>query len=418
MRLGRPIDLASLTSAFTADEPPDLAALAGPPAAPAMRWTGYYTTAASGTHDLFVQQGGFGSSGARLFVDGKKVVDSWNAANAMVAEASVALDAGPHKVVLEYRSQPGGFGGPFFRVGIAPQGAWVDTAAVRLAATADVVVLAVGFDPQSESEGWDRTFQLPPGQGALIRAVAAANPRTIVVVNSGGGVDMTGWLDQVPAVVQAWYPGELGGRALAEIVFGEVNPSGHLPATFERRWEDNPVHDSYYPEPGTNRIPYKEGIFVGYRGYEKNGVKPLFPFGHGLSYTTFKYASLAVNEAAGASAGGAPPGPHYEVSFDVTNSGSRAGAAVAQVYIADHHARAPRPPKELKGFAKVMLQPGETRRVTVPLDARSLSYYDVAGRQWRAERGTFDVLVGSSSEQIELTGKLTLPRTVSSPVRQ
>ncbi len=409
MTLGRPIDILSLLAIFTSDEPPDMSAMRGPPSPPAMRWTGYYTPKVAGTQDVFVQQGGFGGSGARLFIDGRKLTDSWQSANAIVAQASVALDATPHKVVLEYHAQPSPFGAPFFRVGIAPQGAWVDSSAVRLATKADAVVLVVGFDPQTETEGWDRTFALPPGQDALIRAVAAANPRTVVVVNSGGAVDMSGWIDRVPALVEAWYPGEFGNTALAEILFGTVNPSGHLPATFERSWDQNPTHDSYYPVPGTLQVPYKEGVFVGYRGYDQNGVTPLFPFGHGLSYTKFSYANIAVAPDAAS----APTEPRYAVSFDVSNTGTRTGAAVAQVYVSDGHSRVARPPKELKGFAKVMLQPGETRRVTVPLDLRSLAYYDVAGKQWRAEAGTFTVRVGGSSADLPLTAPLRLARTAT-----
>ncbi len=406
--VGAPMDFAALTSG---EMQPDFAAVRAAPVG-SMRWTGYYTPTAAGAHELFVQQGGFGSSGARLFVDGKKVLDSWDAANAMVAQASVQMDATPHKIVLEYHSMPGGFGGPFVRLGVAREGALVDSAAVQLAAKADVAVVVVGFDPTTEAEGWDRTFSLPPGQDALIRRVAAANRNTIVVITAGGAVDMSGWVDRVPVVLQAWYPGQAGGTALAEILFGEVNPSGHLPATFERRWADNPVHDSYYPTSGTLKVPYAEGVFVGYRGYDKSGVKPLFAFGHGLSYTTFGYANIAVSAAAGSTAAD----PRYTVAFDVTNSGARAGATVAQVYVSDTHASVARPAKELKGFSRVELKPGETRRVTVPLDLRSLAWYDVAGKQWRADAGTFTVRVGGSSADLPLSAPLRLERTATRAV--
>jgi beta-glucosidase len=267
-----------------------------------------------------------------------------------------------------------------------------------------VVVLAMGFDPASETEGWDRTFGLPPGQDELIQQVTAVNQHTILVVTAGGAVDMQAWVDRVPGLVQVWYPGQEGGTALAEILFGDVNPSGHLPVTFERRWEDNPAHDSYYPDAGTNRVVYKEGVFVGYRGYEARGATPLFPFGYGLSYTTFTYGHLSVTPLTG----GASPGPPYEVSFDVTNTGSRDGADVAQVYVGDRHAKVPRPAKEPKGFVKVPLRPGETKRVAVTLDERALSYYDAEAKQWRIEPGDFDVLVGRSSAQIERRGTLRL----------
>jgi len=311
----------------------------------------------------------------------------------VVAQTSVSLGAEPHKVVFEHHTTPG-FGPPFVRMGIVPDGQWVDPTVAELAAKADAVVVSVGFNPFSETEGWDRTFELPPGQNELIRAIAAKNKNTIVVINSGGGVDMSEWIDKVAGVIEAWYPGQEGGTALAEILFGDVNPSGHLAATFERRWEDNPTHDNYYPEKGTNRVVYKEGIFVGYRGYEHNGTKPLFPFGYGLSYTTFKYSNLTADE--------------HGVSFDVTNTGSRGGDAVPEVYISPKQSGVPRPAKELKGFSRVSLQPGETKTVKIPLTTRSFAYYDVSRKMWRAEKGAYGVQVGSSTEQIELKGTVTL----------
>ena len=256
------------------------------------RWTGYYVPKAAGSFDIFVQQGGFVNTGFRMYLDEKLIFDNWDTQKFIIAQTSVSLDAKPHKVVVERHSGEG-FGDAFIRLGIVPEHAWVDGSAEDLAAKADAAVLVVGYRPDSETEGWDRTFQLPPGQNELIKRIAAKNKNTIVVVISGGGVDMQPWLDQVPAVLEAWYPGQEGGTAVAEIVAGDVNPSGHLAATFEKRWEDNPSYNSYYPEQGTKtKVVYKEGVFVGYRGYEHNNVKPQFPFGYGLSYTTFKYANL------------------------------------------------------------------------------------------------------------------------------
>ena len=363
----------------------------------AERWTGYYTPKASGTFDVFAQQGGFSGSGCRMYVDGKLLFDNWESQKFVLAQTSISLDAKPHKIVFEHHTSPG-FGPPFVRMGIIPQGTWVDDQAEQLAAKADVVVLTVGFNPQSETEGWDRTFELPVGQNELIEKVAGKNKNTIVVITSGGGVDMTPWIEKVAGVIEAWYPGQEGGKALAEILFGEVNPSGHLAATFERRWQDNPTYENYYPAKGTNRVIYKEGVFMGYRGYEHNGTKPLFPFGYGLSYTTFKYANLKADE--------------HGVSFDVTNTGARTGDTVAELYIAPPKNNT-RPARELKGFSRVKLQPGETKTVTVPLNTRSFAYYDVDGKQWRAEKGTYEVLVGSSSEQIELNGKIDLAQDLT-----
>lgn len=399
--LGAPMDLV----AFSAGDF-DLSEI--PSSQPgSVRWTGYFTPESGGTFDIFVQLGDFGAGGYRLYVDDKPVIDRWLFAKAAVEEQSISLDATAHKVVVEYR-YAGDFGGPFLRAGIMKQGAWVDPEAIEFAKKADKVVVAVGFDPSTESEGMDRTFRLPPGQEEFIRRIAAANSNTVVVLTSGGGVDMSGWIEQVSGVVEAWYPGQEGGTALAEILFGNVDPEGHLPVSFEKRWEDNPSHDNYYPSAGTNEIPYREGIFVGYRGYEHNHVKPLFPFGFGLSYTTFKYENLTVRpvncEAAEA--------PCFEASFTVRNTGAREGATVAQLYIADPGAKALRPEKELKGFAKVHLKPGEAQRVAVPLNYRSFSYWNVQEKAWHADADKFGILVGDSSADIKLKGELTLSQQV------
>jgi beta-glucosidase len=375
----------------------------------ASRWTGYYAAQGPGPQDIFVESTGEDGGAYRLYVDDKLVLDNWTTNVELVGTASLAPGSLPHKVVLEQRGRSGWLGTKL-KLGIVPHANIVSDDARRLAAKADVVVVAVGFDPETESEGADRTYHLPVGQDELIQQMVAANKNTIVVVTSGGGVDASAWVERVPSLIEAWYPGQEGGTALAEILFGEVNPSGRLPVTFERRWEDNPVHDSYYPAPGTKRVVYREGVFMGYRGYEKNGKKPLFPFGYGLSYTKFKYGNLSIQPLNHRAAGEASEsGPLYNVSFDVKNTGDREGADVAQVYVSDTHARVPRPLKELKGFLKVSLRPGETRRVSVVLDERALSYYDADAKRWRAEPGDFDVLVGRSSEQIELRGKLRLP---------
>jgi beta-glucosidase len=364
------------------------------------RWSGYYTVAEEGTYDIFVSAAGDLGGLYRLFVDDELVLDNWTINKAMVDYVTLALLEGPHKVVLEHHGRQK-WPGERLQLGFSRHGDRIEETAKALAASADVVIIAAGFDESSESEGSDRTFRLPPGQDELIQAMSEANKRTVVVMTSGGAVDMSEWLGRVPALLQAWFPGQEGGIAVAEILFGAVNPSGRLPATFERRWRDNPAHDYYYPEPGTRRINYREGIFVGYRGYEKNGVALLFPFGHGLSYTSFRYGNLSLSHQK-------TNDGNVTVSFDITNTGSRPGADVPQVYIADTHSSVPRPPKELKGFAKVSLEPGETRRVSVELNKRSFSYYDVAAKAWRAEPGAFDVLVGRSSAAIELRGKLTL----------
>ena len=269
--------------------------------------------------------------------------------------------------------------------------------------TADAVVLCVGFGPGTEGEGADRTFALPHGQDDLIRRVASLNKNVIVVITSGGNVDMSAWIDRVPAILQAWYPGQEGGAALADILFGDHSPSGKLPASFERRWADNPTFHSYY-EQTDKRVTYSEGIFLGYRYYDRSKTKPLFPFGFGLSYTRFQYSDLQISPRE------SPTPDSVGVSFEVKNVGRRAGAEVAELYVGDPHSSVPRPVKELKGFSKVFLRPGEEKKVTLTLNRRSFAYYDVKNKQWTAEPGPFSILVGRSSAQIELNGSFILTK--------
>jgi beta-glucosidase len=377
------------------------AAPAYPAGAGSARWTGYYAAQAAGPYDFFVQSTGEAGGYYRVYVDGNLILDNWSEARALVGFETRDLNAGSHKVVVEHHGRPG-FLGARFRFGIVQRGTYVNAAAEKLASSADAVAVAVGFNPESESEGADRTFRLPPGQDELIEKMAALNKRTIVVITSGGSVDMRPWLDRVPALIEAWYPGQEGGRALAEILFGEENPSGRLPVTFELRWEDNPAHDSYYPAPGTEQVAYKEGVFVGYRGYDHNGSKPLFPFGYGLSYTTFRYDNLSIRPAPSNS------GLAYEVSFNVMNTGQREGAEVAEVYVGESKPSVPRPAKELKGFARISLRPGATQRVTIVLDRRAFSYYDTSAHDWRADAGAFTIFVGNSESQAQLKGTITL----------
>jgi beta-glucosidase len=367
-----------------------------------MRWMGYYTPTSAGDYDVVVQSGGFDEVGYRLFVDDKLLLDHWQYFATPVDWVPLSFDTSPHKLVLEYHATSG-FAGPFMRMGVIREGTWIDDKALQMAAKADAVVLAVGFDPSNETEGADRTFRLPPGQEELIRAVASHNKNAIVVVTSGGSIDTNTWLAHVPALLEAWYPGQEGGAALPEILFGDIDPSGRLPITFEKRWKDNPVHDNYRPDGDTNKIVYREGIFVGYRGYEHTHTQHLFPFGYGLSYTTFKYSDLQVRPAANGQ-----DGTQYDVSFQVTNAGKRVGTAVAEVYVAAPDSRVAWP-KQLKGFARLELKPGESRRVTVPLNQRAFSYYDVDAKRWRVDDGGFEISVGSSVEQTELNRRISVP---------
>lgn len=356
------------------------------------RWTGFFEPAEEDDYKFSVSA----DDGVRLYVDDEIVIDDWKTHAETLDTKTIHLASGKsHKIRLEYFESTGS---ATARFGVAPASISLTPETKKLAASVDAVVICVGFNPNSEGEATDRTFRLPTGQDAYIQEVASVNKNIVVVINSGGGVDMTRWIDRVPAVLEAWYPGQEAGTALGQLLFGDHSPSGKLPATFEKRAEDNPTFQSYYPQKGDKHIRYAEGIFVGYRGYENNGTQPLFPFGFGLSFTSFAYSDLRVTEArSGANA-------VVDVTFRVKNTGSREGAEVAELYVADPHAPVPRPPKELKGFVRVNLKPGESREVTIPLNRRSFAYYEVAAHAWIAAPDEFGIFVGSSSANIQLRG--------------
>jgi beta-glucosidase len=280
--------------------------------------------------------------------------------------------------------------------------------AVVLAKAADVALLYVALPTFKESEGYDRAdLDLTEQQVALVKAVAAIQPNTIVILNNGAPVTLSDWIAAPAAILEAWMMGQAGGGAIADVLFGRVNPSGKLAETYPLQLADTPAYLNF---PGENgEVRYGEGLFIGYRYYDARGVPVQFPFGYGLSYTTFAYSHPQVSAAAFKDVDG------VTVSIDVTNTGSLAGKEVVQVYVHDRHSRLVRPPKELKGFAKVELQPGETRTVSIPLDFRAFAYYDPAYQRWIAEDGEFDILIGASSTDIRGTATVTLQSTVQLP---
>ena len=363
-----------------------------------IRWTGYIVPKEGGDYKFFTSA----DDGVRLYVGDEIAIDDWLPHSQTMDTAARHLEGGQaYKIRLEYFES---VGSAIVGFGVTRAEAFIGRETKALAAKADAVIICAGFDPKTEGEGFDRTFQLPGGEDELIRQISAVNKNVIVVLTAGGNVDMTGWIKNVPAILHAWYPGQEGGTALAQILFGDYSPSGKLPASFERRWEDNPTFHSYYPENGGNRVQYSEGIFLGYRHFDRSETKPLFAFGYGLSYTTFAYSKLLVMPQNG------NLNEPVTVSFDVRNTGQRAAAEVAELYVGDAHASVPRPVKELKGFAKVNLKPGESRRVTLTLKRRAFSFYDVQKKDWSAEPGDFTVLVGGSSDDIQLRGEFTLTR--------
>jgi beta-glucosidase len=271
--------------------------------------------------------------------------------------------------------------------------------AEALARQVSTVVLVVGTTAESEREGGDRaSMDLPGEQNQLIRRVLAANPRTVVVVNAGSPVAMP-WVEEAPAVLSAWFPGQQGDEALADVLFGDADPGGRLPVTLPVRVEDCPAHLTYPGEAGT--VDYADGVFVGYRGYDRRAVTALFPFGHGLSYTSFDLGPM------GLGAEEFEPGDTVTVSVAVTNTGPRAGSQVVQVYVHDRESTLLRPELELKGFAKVQLAPGQRTEVEIALPPRAFAAWDPVRHGWVVEPGLFEVVVATSCRAIHERRTLT-----------
>lgn len=360
------------------------------------RWTGYFTPQISGEFTCYISA----ADGFRVYVDNKCVIDNWNGARDSLQYKTLSLDVGKHyKVVVEYAVRYGPQGIQF---GITAESPKYIADACAVAAKADAVVLCVGFGSSYEGEDWDRTFALPLGQNALIQAVLATNKKAVVAVAAGGGIAMP-WVDAAPALIYTWYPGQEGGRALSAILFGDANPSGKLPISFEHCLAENATYNSYYDQKGSKHVEYKEGIFLGYRHFDRNNIKPLFPFGFGLSYTTFEYGHLQVEPVNSST---------VAVTFTVKNTGQRQGAEVAQVYVSDTHSTVPRPVKELKGFVKVDLQPGEEKQLCILLNERAFAYYNTQQKAWTVDPGVFNILLCSSAATIRGQSSFSWPITM------
>jgi len=280
--------------------------------------------------------------------------------------------------------------------------------AVTVAGTADVAVLYIALPTFKESEGYDRKdLDLTEHQVALIKAVSAVQPNTVVVLNNGAPVTMSAWIGGVAAVLEGYMMGQAGGIAIADILFGKVNPCGKLAETFPMRLEDTPAYINW--PGGAGKVNYGEGLFIGYRYYDARKIPVQFPFGYGLSYTTFEYSNAKVSKKS------FKDSENVTVSVDVTNTGKMTGKEIVQLYVHDQKSGLVRPEKELKGFAKVELKPGETKTVTIPLDFRSFAYYHPAYKMWITEDGEFDLLIGASSADIRQTLTVSLKSTVKLP---
>jgi beta-glucosidase len=332
----------------------------------------------------------------RIQVGGHTIIDTWARERNGMHQAELQLVAGQrYEVLIEWRKTRVSGNMKFgwrFDDGKVPG----LEECVALARAADAAVVCVGFDQVTESEGYDRAFRMPDTLERLITAVARVQPKTVVVLTAGGNLDMSEWIEQVPAVLQAWYPGQAGGRAIAEVIFGRVNPSGRLPATFEAKLEDRSSFDSYHDDDGDRRVALTDGIFGGYRHFDRNGKSPRFPFGFGLSYTSFSIEGLELAR------GVLEPGEGLELSVLVKNVGARAGAEVVQAYIRELSPSVPRPVKELAGFRKIWLEAGEERRVNMSLAPRAFQFYDADAGAFTYRPGEFEVLVGRNAADVPL----------------
>ena len=357
-----------------------------------VEWEGYVPVERNDSLLFFVDaQGGY-----RLWIDGKLCLDASASQSFDCRQVAVDGQKGARlHVKLEYlnqRSLPAEI-----RLGYDYKGNLDFSEALRLARQADVVIFCGGLDGSIELEGRDRPFELPYGQDILINQLAEVNPNLIVSLHAGGGVRMSPWIDRVKALVHLLYP----GRAFAEMLSGKVVPSAKLPFTIEKRWEDSPACGNYDETRKERKVYYNEGIFVGYRGYDRKQVEPLYPFGYGLSYTSFEYSDLQLTEID-------KKNKSVALSFNITNTGGYEGAEVAQVYVRDIASKEARPLKELKGFQKVFLRPGETKHVSVTLDRDAFQYFSEKKSDWVFESGEFEIWVGASSKDIRLKTKVKM----------
>ena len=373
------------------------------PSAFSLRMSGGWTAPESGSYTFVLTAVGR----ARWWLNGEKMLDWWQIkdfnqpqnfvgieAETITRAKEIHLEAGQtYNFTVEYASMPGGRWRTIRLGCLPPQPDDPIGDAAALAKESDVAVVFAGLTAEWESEGQDRiNMDLPGEQNELIARVAAANPNTVVVLNAGSPLHMP-WVNDVKSVLQMWYLGQESGNAIADILFGEADPGGRLPTSFPKRIEDNPAHINF---PGENgMVRYGEGLFVGYRYYDKKNIAPLFPFGHGLSYTSFSFDVLELDQAGG----------EINAQVTLTNTGSRKGQEVVQLYVRDLQSSLIRPPKELKSFKKVQLDPGETRTVTLTLQEADLAFYDDLKKAWIVEPGEFEVLVGRSAGDIRLSGK-------------
>lgn len=354
------------------------------------RWTGKLKATQEGMYKIGINS----NDGSKLFVNGKLFVHNWGNHGAKMRSAPLYMKKGETvDVMIEY-FETGNSASMKFEWELQTKAKY-DKKVLKIAKNADVVLIAAGLTKIFECEGFDReSMNLPGAQNQMIKDLAKVNPNTIIILTNGTPVSMMDWIDDVPAVLEAFYPGQEEGNALADILFGNVNPSGKLPVTFPKYYKDSPAY-KYYP--GVNsQLTYSEGIYVGYRYYDTKNVEPLFPFGYGLSYTNFAYSGLKIDKEK------ISPKDVLNIELMVKNTGNVPGDEIVQLYIHDAKSKVDRPKKELKGFKRISLKAGESKKVKLKIDKTALSFYDVETKSWMAEPGEFEILIGSSSKDIRL----------------
>ena len=405
---GHPVHVEQMASAEMMWAPPVAKGRVSDPRRFSVRMTGTYIAAKTGLHQFGVNAAGF----IKLFVDGDLVSDAhsdWQPGRTFFEDGcdpvvgEKMLQQGQRCTIrLEFVSNEACklvYGA--FRAGIGIDLTDKDIADAAIAArSAETALVFVGRSGEWDTEGSDLdTITLPGRQNDLITAVMSANPRTIVVLQTGGPVEMQ-WADHVPAILQAWYPGQECGNAIADILFGDVDPGGRLPQTFPRLWQDNPSFSqdaAVYPGLDGS-VRYEEGVFIGYRHYQKKGIEPLYPFGFGLSYTRFDLAPLGIKKG----------GDKLAICVKVGNVGKRAGSTVVQLYLGDDEASVERPERELKAFRKLVLDAGDSAEIDFILTLRDFAFFDVGQRAWIVEKGDFSIHVGFSSVDIRQSVKVSM----------
>ncbi|MBO7119972.1 MAG: glycoside hydrolase family 3 C-terminal domain-containing protein [Bacteroidaceae bacterium] len=359
-----------------------------------VRWSGYISVPASATYTFTAG----GDDGFRLLIDGTTVLDDWAASSYHTKTASKLLSKTKvYAITFEYYQLSGD---AMVNLSWKKNNDNKDYLAEYLK-DADLVVACIGMNSSIEGEGHDRSFELPNEDKEVLSSIAKAARPTVVIVNGGGAVEMVSWQEQADAILWGYYGGQQGGTAIADILFGRTNPSGHLPITIERAWSENPTYNSYHDPDGDKHVSYSEGIFMGYRGYDKLGRQVLYPFGHGLSYTTFSIDNLIIGEQ--------QEDGNIEVSCTLTNTGNRDGAQVVQLYVGrEGECPVERPLKELRDFAKVFLRAGESQRVTFNLKPDAFTYYDVNQHDFIYDAGQYSIMLGFSSRDIQQSSSTTL----------